>query len=607
MAHIDLVKDLSEYVLGNLSGAHNSCKRVVLKLKPEKHFIIGSLADKDKDWSPEEPREEVRTKSAIRHNSMSVIFKEPNRDQGKITISPACSVFVKVYPSFQEQKEHVREQLDKPELAADAEEDPQFPMVYVRHDCPFNPISVDTKTKGEHLIPLEFTDHVTKIFSSYDVFRGGSIDKADIEDEDTYNKKVEKLSSRAAPPLFWEACLSVERERFNEGEDLVTVRLINTTPGKDENKKPMRYATFLFNASLTIDLTNTTLVPFKYNYEHEDIMLSKDGMLRCLNCHANIVSNIIHTSNWASFAQEKVIPRITFGAARCAFSELAGKSAGDWLKVISDEMDRVAIVYRKNPAYADKGGVYFKKTEHFNALKDRFDAGIQYLALHPIAMQAFNLMQQTFLVANAATGITGWRLFQLVFLVAVIPHVDPATQGREVTDVLHVKTGGGKSEAYFGLAVYTVFWDRLRGKKEGVSGIVKFPLRMLSIQQLQRFTNTIIYAERIRKEKKIPGKPFSLGYFVGVSDAFPRFDSDEVKKIKQLTADGKDYAGLLVTKCPFCHNTVIRIEDSETNSIIHQCKGCSEKFFLYYTNEDTYRFIPSFIVSTVDKLAGVSL
>ena len=42
-------------------------------------------------------------------------------------------------------------------------------------------------------------------------------------------------------------------------------------------------------------------------------------------------------------------------------------------------------------------------------------------------------------------------------------------------------TSGGKSEAYFGIVIFTAFWDRLNGKEFGVSALTKFPLRMLSI------------------------------------------------------------------------------------------------------------------------------
>ena len=76
-------------------------------------------------------------------------------------------------------------------------------------------------------------------------------------------------------------------------------------------------------------------------------------------------------------------------------------------------------------------------------------------------------------------------------------------------------TGGGKSEAYFGIVVFSAFFDRLSGKEFGVTALTKFPLRMLSVQQLQRIANLFIWAEEIRLEEDLGGEPFSIAYFVG--------------------------------------------------------------------------------------------
>ena len=115
-----------------------------------------------------------------------------------------------------------------------------------------------------------------------------------------------------------------------------------------------------------------------------------------------------------------------------------------------------------------------------------------------------------------------WRLFQIIFIVMLIPDIIDVKKNRNIADIIHVDTGGGKSEAYFGLVIFLLFWDRLRGKGRGVSSITKFPLRMLSIQQLQRIAKVIVIAEEVRKSENIKGYPFSVGYYVGVSDEFPR-------------------------------------------------------------------------------------
>jgi hypothetical protein len=56
----------------------------------------------------------------------------------------------------------------------------------------------------------------------------------------------------------------------------------------------------------------------------------------------------------------------------------------------------------------------------------------------------------------------------------------------DAVTLLYFPTGGGKSEAFFGLLLFTLFFDRLRGKGIGVSAMVRYPLRLLIIQQAQR-------------------------------------------------------------------------------------------------------------------------
>src|SRR5262249_26881952 len=103
--------------------------------------------------------------------------------------------------------------------------------------------------------------------------------------------------------------------------------------------------------------------------------------------------------------------------------------------------------------------------------------------------------------------ITKWRLFQAVYQVIHLA----ALRAREsdepellteldTVDVLWFPTGGGKTGAYLGLITTLLFYDRLRGKERGVSAILRFPLRMLSVQQLQRVLAVLWFAERRRRE-----------------------------------------------------------------------------------------------------------
>ena len=69
----------------------------------------------------------------------------------------------------------------------------------------------------------------------------------------------------------------------------------------------------------------------------------------------------------------------------------------------------------------------------------------------------------------------------------------------DTADVLWFPTGGGKSEAFLGLVAVALFYDRLRGKSLGTSALIRFPLRMLSVQQLDRVLRLITACERVRR------------------------------------------------------------------------------------------------------------
>ena len=123
------------------------------------------------------------------------------------------------------------------------------------------------------------------------------------------------------------------------------------------------------------------------------------------------------------------------------------------------------------------------------------------------------------------TSVTEWRLFQLAFILAHLPTL--ASRMPEFEDqfeafrdelsasLLYFPTGGGKSEAFFGLLVFNLFLDRLRGKLRGVTGLVRYPLRLLTLQQARRLMRILVHAELVRLRRQIPGWAFEIGFWVG--------------------------------------------------------------------------------------------
>ena len=102
---------------------------------------------------------------------------------------------------------------------------------------------------------------------------------------------------------------------------------------------------------------------------------------------------------------------------------------------------------------------------------------------------------------------TEWRLFQLGFVLANLPAIATRLnvfqhhfiEARDdAVTLLYFPTGGGKSEAFFGLLVFALIFDRLRGKQLGITAMIRYPLRLLTIQQAQRAAKVMAAAELVR-------------------------------------------------------------------------------------------------------------
>ena len=112
-----------------------------------------------------------------------------------------------------------------------------------------------------------------------------------------------------------------------------------------------------------------------------------------------------------------------------------------------------------------------------------------------------------------------WRPFQLAFMLLSVPALaDPTHRDRTqpleaFADLLWFPTGGGKTEAYLGVAAFTMGVRRLQGNLGGFDGgrglavIMRYTLRLLTLQQFQRATALICAMEVLRRaEPKVWGR-----------------------------------------------------------------------------------------------------
>ena len=260
-----------------------------------------------------------------------------------------------------------------------------------------------------------------------------------------------------------------------------------------------------------------------------------------------------------------------------------------------------------------------------NAFRDeeaRFAAGIAVLMADDRLKQAFRGMNRIF---QRTSKFESWHLFQIVFIVSQLPALairEGITGGEWPTgtarrwddvlnwaDVLWFPTGGGKTEAYLGLISCAALYDRLRGKSFGVTAWLRFPLRMLSVQQLQRAARVVWETE---KERLVlcggASEPISLGYFVGKSSTPNRLNYAEWSFDRLENDPDLRNRLLLVSNCPACAgtNTVEIVIDRALQRIRHVCSHCHVHLPIFVSDDEVYRFLPTVIVGTIDKMASIA-
>ena len=205
---------------------------------------------------------------------------------------------------------------------------------------------------------------------------------------------------------------------------------------------------------------------------------------------------------------------------------------------------------------------------------ERVQQGAKLLRSDPTMRQAFVLMNTAMQRVGRAKGYPGWRAFQLGFLLANLAGIDAHEAESGIVDIVWFATGGGKTETYLGLLTAAAFHDRLTGKAEGCTAWSRFPLRLLSLQQMQRFADALAAAELTRRENNIPGAPFSLGFLVGDGATPNKVRRPEQEKGSRHDPDDPSMPDRfrLLQRCPFCGAKSLRMAfNSETWTLEHRC------------------------------------
>ncbi|MDG4807227.1 DISARM system helicase DrmA [Micromonospora sp. WMMD1120] len=296
---------------------------------------------------------------------------------------------------------------------------------------------------------------------------------------------------------------------------------------------------------------------------------------------------------------------------------------------------------------------------------DRIQAGIDLLGADPVARAAFGFANRAMYLQRVHSVVAAnrrdnpetplnhavtaadkpdnhrWRPFQLAFVLLNLPALadprhDERTDDRSkaIADLLWFPTGGGKTEAYLGLTAFTIAVRRRQPAYAGMDAnaglvvLMRYTLRLLTIQQFERAATLICAAETLRRadEATWGSEPFRIGLWVG-GRVTPNYTDDAADWLAQqrrgrgMATRGQGSPHQLTT-CPWCGTKIeagrdISVEPVYRRTLVIcpyvECPFSEIGGFVLpadrkglpvlVVDEEIYRHPPALLIATVDKFA----
>lgn len=304
----------------------------------------------------------------------------------------------------------------------------------------------------------------------------------------------------------------------------------------------------------------------------------------------------------------------------------------DWIDNQSTEMQALSSPRRE---------VAEELVKRASQAADRIQAGVALLA-DPDVLEAFRIANRA--MASSARRRRAqeegedpknvdppvWRPFQLAYILMNLRGIaEPAHIEREIVDLLFFPTGGGKTEAYLGLAAFTLVLRRLRNPEpayRGLSVLMRYTLRLLTLDQLARAAALIcaLELEREKAPEKLGEWPFEIALWVGRA-ATPNYmgskgdRSDQTARVKTLkfVRDSSGEPPLPLEQCPWCgtefNKYSFRLEpdsDNPKNLLVRctnrRCDFTRKRYLpIVAVDEPIYDRLPAFMIATADKFAAL--
>jgi hypothetical protein len=270
----------------------------------------------------------------------------------------------------------------------------------------------------------------------------------------------------------------------------------------------------------------------------------------------------------------------------------------------------------------------------------RIEQGIGVLESDAEALDAFRVANRAVAAAlrrRSKDAEPRWRTFQLAFILLNLPGIaDPTDLNRETVDLLFFPTGGGKTEAYLGLAAFSMVLRRLRLPGLGGAGVcvmMRYTLRLLTLDQFGRAAGLMcaLELEREQDSGRYGEWPFEIGLWVGKA-ATPnvighkgekRNDSARAKAVAFRNNPRGKPSPIPLETCPWCgekfgaNSFDLQLDGKSDWDIPNELRVVCTNFECDFSggsgralpvlgvDEQIYRRLPAFLVATVDKFAAL--
>ena len=619
---------LKEKYLGTLRGEGTE-NEYIFNQRPTEKLMIGLL---DSGIQNEESR---------RYTSMPMVkvqFFLKKEAKGLLRLSINGNLFYNVIPTYEDEirirkeeadnifKSNQETELDKEERETFDREKiyPKYKRLKIEDYLKNIDIEISSLYDGKEIdISEEINNRLSTVNLDNPVFFSSrEINEKDVLlNEDNYNKYIDTHFGDSDSQIFkavinWKFDCKIQISKMNDNLYSATLIFKNITekpqdltPPAEKQFEDLKYSIPLYNVGLKIEGLNgltfeeDELESFKGSYKVNSKIQCKGEWIS-----AKCIDNTIYTDNVPTYIQHRLITKNEYNEY-ISFKALQYDPIGNLKRILAGMNDYYLEIKKINSN--DKE--YVSDLEKFKREIKRFEKGIQILE-----DEDFNAIKKAFICMNKSfenPNYDSWRLFQIVFIVSMISDIvyndnkdvlesEPYNhKDYNIVETIYFPTGGGKTEAFLGTTVLSMFYDRFVGKNYGVNTIIKYPLRLLSVQQLERTLEVIERANDVlEKSEEIKySEVFTLGYFVGSSNTPNEIKEDEISNFEH------ESRYILIDKCSKCgKNNIDVIFDKDSKTLRHICKNCSHVLPLYIVDDDIYRFLPTVIISTVDKLASVS-